>query len=85
MDWGVPFFNGYTGDPQKIGELLTKAQKLFDQLVAPACPSQLASPILHRLLSHSPIQRLIFGGKGVGSQVSNAKKARRKGEDMKLS
>jgi UTP-glucose-1-phosphate uridylyltransferase len=34
----------------------------------PACPTQLTSPVLHKLLSWPSIQSLILGGKGVGSQ-----------------
>lgn len=48
---------------------MCEAQRLFDARAAPLCPSQLASPVLHRVLAHAPIQPLIYGGKGVGSQV----------------
>src|SRR5689334_11326754 len=34
----------------------------------PACPEELTSPLLPKVLSYHPIQSLIFGGKGVGSQ-----------------
>lgn len=51
------------------GSLMCEAQREFDARAAPLCPSELASPVLHRVLSHPPIQQLIFGGKGVGSQV----------------
>jgi len=56
------------GDAARIGELMKEAQELFDRYVAPACPSQLAAPMLHRVLSYPPIQPYIYGGKGVGSQ-----------------
>lgn len=56
------------GDAAALGALMVEAQAKFDAMVAPACPSQLAAPVLHRLLSYPAIQPLIHGGKGVGSQ-----------------
>jgi galactokinase len=56
------------GDTQQVGELMTEAQRLFDKFIAPASPSELASPKLHKVLSDPKIQELIWGGKGVGSQ-----------------
>jgi len=56
------------GDDQKIGELMKEAQKDFDEYVAPACPSQLTAPMLHKVLAYPPIQSYIYGGKGMGSQ-----------------
>lgn len=56
------------GQAQRIGELMTQAQGLFDELVAPVCIDELASPLLHRLLTWPNIAPHIYGGKGVGSQ-----------------
>lgn len=56
------------GDAERLGELMREAQQLFDRHVAPACPSQLKAPVLHRVLSYKPLEKLIWGGKGVGSQ-----------------
>ncbi len=56
------------GDSDELGRLMKKAQRLFDEYVAPACPEELAAPKLHEILSHPDIQDLIWGGKGVGSQ-----------------
>ena len=56
------------GDGKTVGFLMNEAQVVFDQLVAPICPAELTAPKLHRVLSYSPIQELIWGGKGVGSQ-----------------
>ncbi len=56
------------GDCETLGTLMTQAQADFDAALQPACPSQLTAPVLHKLLSYEPIQPLIFGGKGVGSQ-----------------
>lgn len=56
------------GDAKRIGELMVEAQSLFDRHLAPACPSQLTAPVLHRVLTYAPIQPHIWGGKGVGSQ-----------------
>lgn len=60
-----------TGDLQTLGRLMSDWQRDFDEAAGPLCPDQLGingSPILHRVLSHGPIQNLIYGGKGVGSQ-----------------
>ena len=56
------------GDSQAVGVLMREAQAMFDQLVAPICPTELTAPKLHRVLNYPPIQELIWGGKGVGSQ-----------------
>ncbi|MFB2897256.1 mevalonate kinase [Aerosakkonemataceae cyanobacterium BLCC-F50] len=56
------------GNAEKIGELMKEAQEIFDRLIAPASPTELQAPKLHNLLNYSPIQNLIWGGKGVGSQ-----------------
>lgn len=56
------------GDAPLVGELMVEAQVIFDQLVAPACPTELAAPKLHQVLEYPPLQELIWGGKGVGSQ-----------------
>lgn len=56
------------GDAVEIGKLMKKAQEQFDLNCMPACPSQLTAPVLHRTLNYGPIQSLILGGKGVGSQ-----------------
>ncbi|MBZ0251814.1 MAG: GHMP kinase, partial [Candidatus Methylomirabilis sp.] len=57
-----------TGDARGLGELMTEAQRLFDRLVAPGCPEELAAPRLHEVLAFEPIRDLVWGGKGVGSQ-----------------
>lgn len=56
------------GDAETVGRLMTEAQRLFDEFMIPACPEELTAPKLHKVLSYSPIQELIWGGKGVGSQ-----------------
>ena len=40
------------GDAKQLGELMCLAQDTFDRLIAPACPSELQAPRLHRLLTH---------------------------------
>lgn len=55
-------------DAERLGALMREAQRNFDEKVAPHSPSQLASPLLHELLSLADIQPHVFGGKGVGSQ-----------------
>lgn len=56
------------GDAQKLGTLMTEAQKLFDEKVAPMCPEELTAPVLHSVLEDPAVKKLIYGGKGVGSQ-----------------
>ncbi len=55
-------------NPEQLGSLLTEAQSFFDRYAAPACPEELTSPVLHRVLSHKAFEAHIWGGKGVGSQ-----------------
>lgn len=55
--------------PPQLGALMSEAQRVFTERAAPLCPSQLTSPVLHKVLAHPPIQAHIYGGKGVGSQV----------------
>ncbi len=56
------------GDAEGLGKLMTETQRLFDEYCAPAGPSELAAPLLHRVLDNESISPLIWGGKGVGSQ-----------------
>ena len=56
------------GEVEDLGHLMKEAQNEFDTYLIPACPSQLTAPVLHRVLEHKPIQKYIYGGKGVGSQ-----------------
>lgn len=57
-----------SGDAEKLGALMTQAQVLFDEKVAPMCPEELAAPVLHRILEDSVVKSLTYGAKGVGSQ-----------------
>lgn len=56
------------GNAEAMGALLTEAQALFDEYVAPACPEQLTAPVLHEVLADETVKKLTFGAKGVGSQ-----------------
>lgn len=56
------------GEVKKLGELMTYAQSVFDEKIAPMCFSQLKSPVLHKILKDPIIKELSYGGKGVGSQ-----------------
>lgn len=60
------------GDAPALGALMTEAQEIFDRLVAPCCPSELAAPALHSALTHPAALELAYGGKGVGSQGDGA-------------
>jgi len=55
-------------DGQRIGALMSEAQDYFDRYATPACPEELTSPVLHKVLNYAPLQPHIWGGKGVGSQ-----------------
>ncbi|MFO7625638.1 MAG: hypothetical protein R6V62_00095 [Candidatus Fermentibacteraceae bacterium] len=57
-----------TGDALTLGALMNRAQEVFDELVAPRCPSELSSPGLHAVLGHPALRELAWGAKGVGSQ-----------------
>ena len=57
-----------TGDAEGLGALMTEAQALFDECIAPICPDELSAPKLHEVLSDTTVKSLTFGGKGVGSQ-----------------
>jgi len=56
------------GDAESLGRLMTEAQALFDEAIAPMCPDELNAPKLHQVLTDPVLQQWIFGGKGVGSQ-----------------
>ena len=56
------------GDVEALGKLMVKAQEVFDKYVAPACPEELTSPILHKTLEDEYLKKLSYGRKGVGSQ-----------------
>ena len=56
------------GDAEQLGRLMREAQSTFDKHMQPACPSELAAPVLHKVLEYAPLQPLVLGGKGVGSQ-----------------
>jgi len=57
-----------TGNAERLGELMVESQAFFDRYAMPACPEELTSPVLHRVLTHEPLKSHIWGGKGVGSQ-----------------
>ena len=56
------------GDSIQLGRLMTEAQKIFDEMVVPSCPSELTAPRLHEILQHEAAVKYALGGKGVGSQ-----------------
>jgi UTP-glucose-1-phosphate uridylyltransferase len=55
-------------DGERLGKLMVEGQVFFDRYATPACPEELTSPVLHRVLDHEPLKPHILGGKGVGSQ-----------------
>ena len=54
------------GQVEALGQLMTEAEALFDEKVAPMSPA-LWSPKLHSVLQDPNIQPFVWGGKGVGS------------------
>ena len=56
------------GDAERLGALMTEAQQLFDECIAPSSPDELASPLLHEVLGMAGLGEHVYGGKGVGSQ-----------------
>lgn len=56
------------GNAYALGQLMNKAQALFDEKVAPACPEELRAPVLHSVLEDENIKSWVYGAKGVGSQ-----------------
>ncbi|WP_026503615.1 sugar phosphate nucleotidyltransferase [Butyrivibrio sp. NC3005] len=56
------------GDVEGLGKLMTSAQKLFDEKVAPMSPRELKAPVLHSVIDDEEIKKLTYGVKGVGSQ-----------------
>ena len=56
------------GNAAELGAIMTAAQANFDAKVAPHCPEELASPLLHEVLTLAGIAAHVHGGKGVGSQ-----------------
>jgi len=60
------------GDAEELGRLMIEAQEEFDRNMRPVCPTELEAPVLHRLLAYEPLQSLVWGGKGVGSQGDGA-------------
>ena len=56
------------GDAGRLGALMVEAQAFFDRYATPACPEELTSPVLHKVLDYAPLKPHVWGGKGVGSQ-----------------
>ena len=56
------------GDIARVGALMDEYQADFDAALMPQCPSQLTSPILHRVMAHAPLRQHVWGIKGIGSQ-----------------
>lgn len=56
------------GEVEKLGELMTEAQTIFDKKIMPMCPEELEAPVLHSVLNDERVKELTFGAKGVGSQ-----------------
>lgn len=56
------------GDVEGYGQIMTEYQNNFDTKVAPSCPSELKSPVLHSLLADKNLKQYTYGAKGIGSQ-----------------
>lgn len=55
------------GDAERIGNLMDESQRIFDEKIVAACPSELTSPLLHEVMSDARVRELALGVKGVGS------------------
>ena len=55
------------GDGERIGRLMDESQRLFDEKIAGACPSEFDSPLLHKVMDDKRVRELSLGVKGVGS------------------
>ncbi len=53
---------------EQLGSLMAEGQDFFDRYATPACPEELSSPVLHKVLGYPSLKPHIWGGKGVGSQ-----------------
>eukprot|EP00760_Papus_ankaliazontas_P004429 PhM_4_TR11883/c0_g1_i1/m.43233 len=56
------------GDAERLGALMSEAQRHFDECLIPACPEELTAPRLHEVMDAPEFAPLIYGRKGVGSQ-----------------
>jgi len=54
------------GNREALGALMTEAEAMFDEHIAPMSPA-LWAPKLHQVLHDPQIAPLVYGGKGVGS------------------
>ena len=52
------------GDAERLGALMGEAQAFFDRYAAPACPEELTSPVLHRVLAHEALAAARVGRQG---------------------
>ena len=55
-----------SGDVESLGKLMSYAEEMFDEHIAPMSPA-LWAPKLHEVLHDPNIQPMVWGGKGVGS------------------
>ena len=51
------------GNAEELGAIMDRAQKLFDEKIAPACPEQLNAPVLHKTMNDVNIRHWIYGTK----------------------
>ena len=74
------------GNARRVGELMSEAQRRFDEIAAPFSPVELKAERLHKVLGDPIVRGLSFGGKGVGSQgdgcVQFIAKDARSGKDL---
>ncbi len=50
-----------------LGQLMARSLTLMDKYGAAACPTQLAAPVLHKVVHDADVSALVLGSKGVGS------------------
>ena len=57
-----------SSDVEALGVLMDKAQKNFDEKIAPMCPEELTVPLLYKTFTDTEIRKYVYGGKGSRSE-----------------
>ena len=63
-----------------LGNLAKVAQKNFDEIAAPSCPSELTAPNLHLVLEDPEVKRLALGGKAKKNITEQNPETKKKGQ-----
>jgi UTP-glucose-1-phosphate uridylyltransferase/mevalonate kinase len=72
------------GEIERLGNLMTETEKVFDEQIAPLCPEELRAPKLKAILADEHVKSLTYGGKGVGSHGDGSVQFLAKDADCQL-